>query len=129
LNRWANLMSLREAAELARWARDPDLFATVALGRLLPSFHRREAARANVMAALAGKNDWRQIANYQFLRHWGINRGAQLMMVNPTYKTAKPETLDEFRRGFYPKFECHRANAEGIEKVLALAASRGVVVY
>jgi hypothetical protein len=129
LNRWANLMSLREAAELARWAGDPGLFATAALGRLLASFHRREAVRANVMAALAGKVDWRPGLNYQFLRHWNVNRGAQLMMVNPAYKTATPEALDEFRRGFYPKFVCHKANARGVERLLALAASRGVTVY
>ena len=129
LTRWANIMTPFEAAELARWARDPDLFATVALGRLLPSYHRRTGVRANVMGALSGAGDPRRFQNFLAFRNWSRNGGAQLMLPSPAMKTMTEKEALEIRRAFYPAWECHPANVAGLERFLALAAEHDVPVY
>ena len=129
LNRWANLLSFSEAASLARWARDPDLFATIALGKILPSCQRREAIRANALGALKGTGDFRRYYNFLAFRNWSHNGGAQLMGAGPSLRTMSDKEADEIRRAFYPKWEGHPANVAGLDEFLALAARRRVPVY
>lgn len=129
LSRWADLMTPAEAARLAWWARDPDLFAAVALGRLLPSFHRRAAVRANVLGALTGAGDGRRYGNFVSFRNWSRNGGAQLMRPSPAVAALTDAEVESVRRGFYPEWACHPANVAGVERFLALAAAHDVPVY
>lgn len=129
LNRWANLLSYGEAAELASWARDADLFTTIALGRLLPSYQRRTSIRASIVAALGGtveKNRW---LNFLAFRHWKKNAGAQLMSPAPALATLPDAEVEKIRQGFYPRWECHPANIAGVLRFLELAHRHDIPVY
>jgi hypothetical protein len=129
LNRWADLLTFVEAAQLAHWAHDPDLFTTFALGRLLPSFHRRDAVRTNVKFALTGTGANHRWFNFLAFRNWSRNGGAQLAAPTPGLGDLTDKQVDDIRRGFYPRWECHPANLEGLRRFLELAAAHGVTVY
>ena len=129
LSRWASLLGPAEAAELAWSARDADLFATVALGRVLPSFRSRVGVRTNLMGALAGRDASHRWGNSVFFRNWRANDGAQLAPASPAMRDLDGAKVDAFRAAFYPQWVCDPANEEAIGKFLALAAGQGVRVY
>jgi hypothetical protein len=129
LGRWAMLLTPLEAAQLAWWAGDADLFGPAALGRLLPSLRSRAGVRATLLAALAGSTDSRLYYNVLFFRNWGRNDGAQLMAPQTRVGELSATRLDDLQRAFFPVWDCHPANARAIEAFLALAASADVPVY
>lgn len=129
LTHWASLLTVAEAAQLSWWARDADLFATLALGRILPSYFGRIAVREHIAGAVSGKPDVRRYHSYSAIRHWNKYEGAQLMPVSPSVSKLTDEQLDEYLRGFYPEFYCHPANLEGVERFLTLAAEHKIPVY
>ena len=81
LTRWSSLLTIPEAAELAWWARDADLFGTVTAGMLIPSVRARAGLRDNLVAIAKGKYDWRPSLNVVSFRNWNRNDGAQMMQV------------------------------------------------
>jgi hypothetical protein len=129
LHRWADVLGPVEAARLALSARDADLFATVFLGSVLPSYRLRSGVRDNLMGALNGTGDRRRYNNFLAFRNWGRNGGAQLMNAGPTMPGMTDAEADALRRAFYPEWVCHPANVAGVERFLSLAAARGVPVY
>jgi hypothetical protein len=124
---WPQLLDLREGLDLARTARDPDLFARVALGRLLPSYPARDNLRASLIAALGGQakaEERRREAQFH-VRNWRVNRGAMIM---PPYPNRTDPVL-WYHVNFPRPWECDRVNLAYVCRFLALAGSRGVRVF
>ncbi|GAC1471658.1 MAG: hypothetical protein NVSMB9_18060 [Isosphaeraceae bacterium] len=129
LKRWASLLSITEAAELAWWASDAELFARVAIDCVLPSVRARAGLRTNIVNALKGRaNEW-HYANFFYFRNGFRNNGAYLLPPNVAIRKLTAETVAEVERGFLPYENCHAVNARGIEEFLALAAAHDLPVY
>jgi len=127
--RWGAMLNPVEAAELAWWARDADLFGEVALGHWIPSLRGKTTIRKNLREALAGgKPDtlaWNQLA----VRNWNKNEGAQLMVGSTAAQNLPDAEIQRLREGYYPEWACHRANSEGIDHFLKLAEQHKIQVY
>jgi hypothetical protein len=127
--RWGAMLGPLEAAELAWWARDADLFGEVALGELIPSLRGKTTIRANLKEALVGGHptmlDWNKLA----IRNWGRNDGAQLMVGSAAAQNLPDAEIQRLREGYYPEWSCHPANVEGVDHFLALAARHKIRVF
>jgi len=125
---WPELLTTREAAELSWTARDPTLFAKIALGLYLPSYRDRYEARLLLPAACRGE-DLRRINLYwisPLWRNWNFNRGATVMPRNPVPPTAMSEA--ELANVSKP-WTRDRVAVTYMRRFLALAASRKIPVY
>jgi hypothetical protein len=122
---WADLLSLRETAELSWAARDPDLFVRVHLDKALHSFKNRFVIRESIAKALLGEETWLRTYLPGFVRNWNLNAGAQ---TNPK---------GNYKEGTYPPedrqlpgtWECDPVNREFLERTFNLAARHGVAVF
>jgi hypothetical protein len=128
LTRWGALIGPIEAAELAWWARDADLFAKVALDHALPSLRGKPSIGRNIKDALAGQSPWNTPFNTMGVRNWDRNDGAQLM-VGCSARNLSDAEIQNLREGYYPEWSCHPANAEGIDHFLALATRNNIRVF
>jgi hypothetical protein len=129
ITRWGALLNPVEAAQLAWWSRDSSLFAEVTLGRLVPSIRARYALRADLLGAFAGKSSINPINNPMGLRNWKKNDGAQLMVGSAMAKNLPDAKIRELREGYYPVWSVDRANSEGVDRFLALAAEHQIRVF
>ncbi len=129
LTRWGALLDPIEAGQLAWWARDSDLWGEVTLGKVLTSLRNKTSIRANVMDALAGRPSINPSWNGMALRNWEKNAGAQLMVGSAAARGLTDDAVRKLREGYYPKWECHPANAEGIDRLLSLASRNGIRVF
>ena len=122
---WPALLEPREALDLAWVARDPDLFASIELCRVLPTFRARLGVRSSLFAALDGRpNSWGSDTP-AFRRNWKKNLGAQIMPCG-----ANPDTnFVKVRQDFYSDLKFDPVNLAFMERFLALAASRSIPVY
>ncbi len=123
---WAELATLGECLEMAWTAGDAGAFASMGLGRVLPSYLERYEIRDNIKAALKGETplmaSWLQMA----ARNKGMNRGALAMtkgIGDPTHDpsrwanpTPTPWAADPVNDAYARKF-------------LALAARYKIPVY
>ncbi len=104
---WPELATLGECLELAWTAGDAPAFASMALGRLLPSYRERFEIRGNIMAALRGEVPQTPLWLMMARRNTGMNRGAVAMAkelhgnyeidkwANPTPKAWAPDPVNE----------------------------------
>jgi hypothetical protein len=129
LTRWGSLLDPFEAAELAWWARDSNLFGEVAVGHVLPTFRGKTALRGNIMDALAGRDPINFAWNKLAIRNWDRNEGAQLMVGSTAAKNLPDAEIQKLREGYYPEWSCHPANVEGIDHFLALASKNHIRVF
>ncbi len=129
LGRWANILSFAQTAWVAYAGSDPSFFGVVAVGKILPSYHSRQGVRDNVLGALTGKGDARRFNNFMGFRNWGRNDGTHLLPVTPSLKTYSDADAEYWRKGYFPKWECHPANLAGLEAFLDLAAQHKLKVY
>jgi hypothetical protein len=122
---WPAMLEPREALELAQVARDPDLFATIELGRIFPSFRARLGVRASLLAALGGRPNFWGADTPTYRRNWKTNLGAQIMPcgVNPDTNFVK------IRQDFFSDLKFDRVNLVFMERFLELAESRSIPVY
>ncbi len=127
--RWGALIDPAEAAELAAWAGDADLFCEVALGRWLPSLRGKTTIRAHVLGALAGRTPTLEPTNRMALRNWKKNEGAQLMVGSAAARGLSDRAVEDLRTGYYPEWKCHEANVRGLDHFLALAESHQIRVF
>ena len=128
LTRWGALLNPFEAAELAIWSRDADLFGQVTLDHALPSLRGKATIRANIMDALAGRDSANTPWNNMAVRNWSKNDGAQLM-VGAGAKGLDQAKIEYLRVGYYPEWGCDKANLEGIDRFLGLAAKHKIRVF
>jgi hypothetical protein len=104
-----------------------EFLAASLLGRLLPSFRSRLELRSNLLAALRGETDRLHDINRIVWRNWTANAGANVATRHSQYGG---ELTADAERNLRPKVSyVHRVNAEGIERLLRLAAARGIRVF
>ena len=122
---WSAMLEPLEALDLAWVSRDPDLFASIEVGRILPSFRARLGVRHVLMAALAGLPSGWGADTPAYRRNWKANLGAQIMPcgVNPESNFVK------VRQDFYSDLNFDQVNLVYMERFLALAESRSIPVY
>ncbi len=122
---WPALLEPREALDLAWVSRDPDLFASIELSRILPSYRARLGVRSALFAALDGKpNSWgSETPTYR--RNWKKNLGAQIMPCGVNLDS----DFVRLRQDFYSDLKFDPVNVAYMERFLALAGSRSIPVY
>jgi hypothetical protein len=124
---WQDVLSLRDSLELYGISGNGEFLAASLLGRLLPSFRSRLELRSNLLAALRGETDRLHDINRIIWRNWTANAGANVATRNSHYGG---ELTADAERNLLPKVSyVHRVNAEGIERLLRLAAERGIRVF
>lgn len=125
---WPELLTTRDAADLAFTARDASLFARVALGRYLPTYRDRLEVRAVLTSALRGEN-LRKVNTFWYSplwRNWKLNDGATVMPVNPNPITA----LNAAEVAYVSRpWARDPVSARYMRRFLGLAASRKIPVY
>ena len=129
LTRWGAMLDPFETAQLAWWAGDSDLFGQVTASHLLPSLRGKSTIRANIMDALANRPVVNPSWNGMALRNWKKNDGAQLMVGSDGVRNVTIADMIKLREGYYPEWKCHRANLEGIDHFLGLAARSNIRVF
>jgi hypothetical protein len=127
LRYWQEILSPREALELARASGSGSLLTSIALGRLLPSFRARLAVRGHLLAALRGESSPLRLVNRICYRNWLVNAGANVAARNPSYTGELGAR--EYKTLLSDVWQCHRVNAASVRRVLDLAAARGIRVY
>jgi hypothetical protein len=118
---------LRDSLELYRMSGRGEFLAATLLGRLLPSLRARVEVQSNLLAALRGETDRLHDINRILWRNWTANDGANVASLNSRYGG---ELTAEVAKKLMPHlFHVHRANSEGIERLLRLASERHIRVF
>jgi hypothetical protein len=127
LRYWQEVLSSRDGLELAAISRKGNFLARALLGRLLPSFRSRLEIQSNLMAALRGETDRLHGINRMLWRNWTVNEGANVAHEDPGYQGELPSDVAE---NLHPDvFHIDRTNAEGLKRLLKLAARRDIRVF
>jgi hypothetical protein len=121
-----DLLGPSEILDLAWSLRDPRLFGSLMLARMLPSCHDRFAIRADVMTALRGESPPPRRRIEAWRRNWKLNHGAHHAPkteayhgeIDPNNKYLAP---DEWRPD--PVISAY------LDRFFALAESRGIPVF
>ena len=125
---WPEMLTTRDALDLACTARDASFFATVALGRHLPSYRARHEGRALVLAALRGE-DLRKFNTFWYSplwRNWRLNDGATVMpRGQPPLAALNPAEVAYVSRPWVRD----PVSAHYMRKFLSLASTRKLPVY
>ena len=122
---WADLLQPGEMIELSFAARDPELLARYALGRILPSFRGRFEVRVSILSALEGSENPQRHLNLPLLRNWSQNAGAQVIGKNPSFRDPPAPPAEPTKPG---NWRPDPTNALYLEKFLELAARQGITV-
>jgi hypothetical protein len=123
---WPELLTAREAIDLAWTTRDPYLLACSLLAGRLASVRARREVRAALLAALRGEPSPSRREGLAYRRNWRINRGAQVAPRNPGFgdDPGPPGTASPAHR-----WKCKTAHSAYLRRFLSLAASRDIPVY
>jgi hypothetical protein len=124
---WAELLSLREAFELIREARDADFLAAIFVNRTLRSARHRFDIRDTIMAALKGEPDHQSMRTMGFWRNWNRNQGALIKPKDPSFVDAPVRPLPV--RPLPGDWHCDPTNAVYVRKFLELARQIKARVY
>jgi hypothetical protein len=123
---WAEVLSPGELLGLALAARDPGLFASVALAEALPSLRDRDRIRAALTGALRGEDDPTPDLNRMIARNKRVNAGALIQPV----KGFKGEVAASHREVLLdPSWGPSAVGREYVRRFLDLARARGVRVF
>jgi hypothetical protein len=125
---WPELIGVADTFDLALTARDPRFFATVLISRVFPSCKARFEVRNVLTAALHGHEGSSRESAAMLLRNWRQNRGAQVLPVNSAPPTPMRAPVPEVNRDEGPQ-RGNRVCAVYADRLLALAAARGITVY
>jgi hypothetical protein len=124
---WPELLSVRDAWDLAWTARDADLLASILVARLLPTAKDRHEIRANLRSALRGEcysaivRDWYAPGP----RNWRSNLGSEVAPKNPQFAG----NVDAESWLYPAAFTRDPVTAAYVRRFLKLAAARRVPVY
>ena len=117
--------TLRECAELALAARHADLFARMALVKLLPSYRCREQVRDNIAAAVGGREPPRNHEHFIEARNARVNRGA-FHVPRVGYDGRVDRSDDDL---FPSSWACDPVSEAYVDRFLDLAGGRGIPVF
>ena len=124
---WQEVLTPREALEFSLMTRDGPFMLATFMGRLLPSLRARLEIRSQVMAAVRGETDPIPGMNRILLRNWTVNGGANVAAVRPAREN---DDEPEIERRLHPRiFFVDPTNAEGMERLMQLAAARDIPVF
>ncbi len=112
---------------MARDSGGAGMMAEIVLGRLLPSYRDRLEIREAVASALKGEPAPTFATNRLAERNWGVNLGAHLNSPRQTFSGDIP--AETHRKLLSDGWKCHKYNALAVDRLLALAGSRGIPVY
>lgn len=125
---WADLLTTREALDLARTCSDPDTFAAIALSKLLPSIHQRHDLRAYVCERL--RATWWNKRFPLMLVTWHAKRNQGAEVLGNVDSISSPEPGVPLHRIVYPlPWRCVAINELYLHKFLALAQAHAIPVY
>jgi hypothetical protein len=116
----------REFLDLAYTARDPCLFASLALSQILPSYHVRFEIRADVQTALRGESPPRRRNIDAWRRNWRLNHGAHHAPKELGYHGEIDPGNTELLPGVW---EPNAVVATFLERFFALAEARNIPVF
>jgi hypothetical protein len=124
---WPAALSPRECLELG-WITGKSQLGLAALtARLLPSLNSRLELRSSVRSACADTPDPISEINRVLWRNWSVNGGANVANLDSAYGG---ELSPEIRERLHPdRWYVDRSNTLGIERLLKLAARRGIRVF
>ncbi len=123
---WPELLTTGEAIDLAYHARDPDLFTSILLGRLVPTVKDRQGIRSAILTTLAGEPNPLPDDLAAMLRNWRVNDGGHVAPVVPW------PVADTWSQGVVPehgRWSPHRANADYLRRFLDLCDARQITVF
>ena len=124
---WSEFLTTGEAFELAVEARDPDLFAQVVVGNLLPSARARHELRAALSETLNGLDPARKVRFWltPLWRNWRVNLGSNVNPPDPNHA----ERLADYRWLAPDSWGRERAPVAFARKFLDLAEQEGIAVF
>jgi hypothetical protein len=124
---WPAALTARECLELGRITGRAQTGLAMLTAWLVPSVQSRLEVRSCIEAALNGTRDPIQEINRVLWRNWSVNDGANVAMLNSSYRG---ELSPEIRERLHPD-RCYvdPSNVEGIERLLRLARDRDIRVY
>jgi hypothetical protein len=127
LRNYPELIGLRDAFDLARAAREPDLLGMIVTARLLPTVKDRFEIRSAIAAALRGDRASIADALPAAWRTWNRNAGAQPM---PRLRAQSPAEDAALIAALSPdSWALDRINAHYLRRFLDLADRRHVPVF
>ncbi len=125
ITNWPFILTYADCLEMAWHARDPKLFAALALRESIPSVAYRESLRANIQLALKGMGELNRLGVLVALRAWKANQGLAIegYRFNPAIdiKIAALTLFSDVR--------CRPINQHYVDKFMALAAARQIKVF
>jgi hypothetical protein len=122
---WWQLLSTRDALDLALTTNRPGCLPPLLLQCWLPSLGGREFLRAGVKTKLTGVPNRVLPVSREHIFNWQNNLGAQLTSKSPRASLARPPDEELALRG---PWMCHAANEDYVRRFMELAASDGVAV-
>jgi hypothetical protein len=123
---WPDLLTFREALDLCRQARDPDLFASILVRWCLHSDKVRYEIRANILAALNGKRTGQRDIAPALWRNWNTNDGGQ---ANPRVPPIADEVVPPDSPIQPGNWRCDRVNEHYVRLFLETARRHHIRVY
>jgi hypothetical protein len=124
---WQEVLTPREAVEFSLMTRDGPFMLATMMGRLLPSLRSRLEIRSQVVATVRGETDPIPAMNRILLRNWTVNGGANVAAAHPG---RQDDDEPEIERRLHPGiFFVDPTNAEGMERLMRLAAARDIPVF
>ncbi len=122
---WPFVATYADCLEMAWQARDPDLFATLALRKAFPSVGCRESLRPSIQLALKGVGDLNRLGVMVALRSWDANRGLAI----DSYRFNPNIDIKVAAKPLFSDVRCSPLNRHYIDKFMRLAADHGVRVF
>jgi hypothetical protein len=124
---WPAALTARECLELGQITGRAQTGLAMLTAWLLPSVQSRLEVRSSITAALNGTRDPIQEINRVLWRNWSVNDGANVAMLNSSYRG---ELSPEIRERLHPdRWYVDPSNVAGIERLLRLARDREIRVY
>ena len=123
---WAELVSVRDALDLAIRTRDADFLVRITIFRSIASLRYRHQICASLVAGLKGQDLANRSGLVAIQRNWKRDRGAQIM---PPRDCERPD-VDLSNPILFPSgWSGDRLNVSYFRRFLELASARGIPVF
>jgi hypothetical protein len=124
---WPELLTLREALELAWTAHDAEFFARYSLAALFTSVRTSHDLRTNLILAFLGRGSFLRDDTLRYAHNWDANSGAQATCPNADFRGDVDAAMQ--KHFMSQVFWCNPINRLYVRKFLALAQARGITVF